>query len=135
MVLLYVGIAMNALHKRVVGDILLGGTNMLRRKKLNPISKKRQTIMLEYHVLIEKLRDLCGNVSELSGARPDWSSDYKVDPHHIGGREGTLLLDPFEIIMLVRNEHLVEQGQIPGDKKGKDYLLWLVKSIRSRQGW
>ncbi len=108
---------------------------MLRRKKLRPISKKREAILSEYNELIRKLREMCGNVSELSGQRSTWESEFNVTPHHIDGREGALLLDPLGIILLTHTEHMIENGQIPGDKKGKDYLLWLVKSIRMRQGW
>ena len=101
---------------------------------MKKISKKRQAQLLEYYALVEKLRDLCGNVSELSGERANWASSYGVEPHHIDGRIGKLLVDPFNIIMLTHYEHMIENGQFPGDKKGKEYLLWLVKSIRIRQG-
>ncbi len=107
----------------------------MKKTKLRSVSKKRQAILPEYHALIKRLVDLCGNVSELSGERPDWASEGIVEPHHIEGRIGGLLTDPFNIIMLTHTEHQVENGQIPGDKKGKEYLLWLVKGIRNRQGF
>lgn len=107
----------------------------MRKSKLNPVSKKRQAILPEYNALITKLIYLSGNISELSGKRPDWSSNYFCEPHHILGRIGKLLIDPMNIILLTHLEHMIENGQILGDKKGKEYLLWLVKSIRNRQGW
>lgn len=107
----------------------------MRRTPLRRVSKKRQTVMPAYINLINKLRELCDNKSELSGKSPDWLSGYKVEPHHVNGRRGKLLLDPFGIIMLVRIEHDIEEGKIKGKKVGKERLLEIVKEKRLAQGF
>ncbi len=100
----------------------------VRHTPIRKVSPKRQAQLSEYYALIEKLRTLCGNRSELSGI-------WGVEPHHIRGRWGKRLLDPFNIIFLTHEEHMVEQGQWPGKPYGKEYLLKLVKEIRGRQGF
>lgn len=107
----------------------------LKRSPLKFISKQRQKEMPEYTKLINRLRTSCGNVSELSGYAADWQSDYKVEPHHIRGRRGKSLLNPFGIIMLTRHEHDLEEGKIKGEKVGEETLLGIVKEIRLKQGF
>jgi len=53
-----------------------------------------------------------------------------VDPHHIKGRVGKLFLDPFNIIMLTRDEH--NDKKVIGDK---DKLLELIRPRRIEQGF
>ena len=91
--------------------------------------------MPEYIRLIKKLRELCDNKSELSGANPDIWSNYLAEPHHIRGRVGSLFLDPYNIILLTRFEHDIEEGKIRGEKIGKERLLQLVKALRDKQGF
>jgi len=107
----------------------------MRRSGLRPISKKRAAQMPEYEVLVKKLRKLCNNRSELSGDRADWQGGGLVDPHHIDGREGDLLVNAFGIIMLTRTEHDIEGGQIPGDKHSKEELYAIVKPLRLAAGY
>ncbi len=102
----------------------------MKKSRLNPVSKKRKLQLTEYYALRDKLIDMANGVSELSGKR-----SLFLESHHLDGREGGLLLDPFNICVCSHEEHMIENGQIPGDKKGKDYLLWLVKSIRIKQGF
>ena len=104
-------------------------------KGLNPISKKMRRELKEYYVLIAKLRELCDNKSEIDGSNPDWQSDFRVDPHHINGRDGDLFLDPFNIIMITRTQHALEGGQIKGKKVGKGKLLTIVYDLRIKQGF
>lgn len=108
----------------------------MKRKYINPISNKRKGDYLEYINLISRLAGLCGNKSELTGNPPDWQTDYHVEPHHINGRTGKLYLDPFNIIMLTRNEHRIEEGEdknhLPHDK---EYLLGIVRDKRVAQGY
>jgi len=80
--------------------------------------------------LVGKLRQLCGNRSELSGANPYWQSDFIVEPHHIEGRTGKRLLDPFNIIMLTRPEHDTIRRT-----HTREELLTLVRDIRIKQGF
>jgi len=107
----------------------------MKRTRLNKISKKRQAQLPAYNKLIKKLVILCGNKSELSGQNPDWQGYYKIEPHHIGGRNGKRLLDPFGVILLTRTEHDLEEGKIRGEKVGKEKLLAIVKEIRTKQGF
>jgi hypothetical protein len=108
----------------------------LRQSPLKQVSEKRKRELREYYELIEFLRILCDNKSELSGKSPDWQSKYKVEAHHINGRNGDRLLNPFELIMITRNEHDIEEGKVK-DKKPTDpkKLLRIVKEIRLRQGF
>jgi len=110
-------------------------TPLKAHKRLNPISKKMKVELKEYFALTAKLRELCDNKSELDGSNPDWQSDYRVEPHHINGRDGDLFLDPFNIIMLNRTQHNIEQGQIKGEKVGKEKLLAIVYDLRIKQGF
>ena len=91
--------------------------------------------MPKYNKLINRLRELCNNQSELSGDSPDWQSNYQAEPHHIDKRNGKRLLNPFGIIMLTRPEHDLEEGKIKGEKVGKEKLLAIVKDIRIKQGF
>jgi len=107
----------------------------MKKVRINPVSDKRQAQLKEYYSLVVKLSRWCGNRSELSGNRPtEWQSAFRVKPHHILGRRGKQLLDPFGIIMLTATEHTIEQQY----KKGyhtKEELLNIVKPIRIAQGF
>ena len=111
----------------------------MKRTPLRKVSKKLKTQFPEYNALIIKLRELCQNKSELSGKVADWQSSYMVEPHHINGRSGARLLDPWNIIMLRRDEHDIEEGKIPGTnlfpKVGKEKLMSIIKPIREKQGF
>ena len=88
--------------------------------------------MPEYNKLITELRDQCNNRSELSGERSDWRSDYNAEPHHIMGRIGKDLINPFNIIFLTSTEHAMQ------DKNGyeeKRRLLEYIRPIREKQGY
>ena len=107
---------------------------------INAKSKKHKEIDPEYHKLIDKLRELCGNVSEMTGEYPDWSSSYDlggymIEPHHIGGRRGAKLTDPFGIVMLTGKEHRIEEGRENGIPFGKDKLYKKVRILRISQGF
>ena len=87
----------------------------------------------EYTALVKELRDGCGNRSELSGDMADWRSDGHVEPHHIDGRNGKRLTDPFNIILVNRSEHLVieESNGWEAKQKLKEY----IRPIRIKQGY
>lgn len=107
----------------------------MKRTPLRRISTKRATQLSKLNQLTERLHMLCNNHSELSGLPPDWQSNWKVEPHHLQGRIGKLLLDPFNIIMLTRTEHDTEEGKIKGEKMGKEKLLGIVRELRARRGF
>jgi len=103
---------------------------------MKKISDKRKAELPAYNKLVRKLRELCGNKSEISGDPPDWRTSYKIEAHHIQGRLGKLFTDPFNIICLTRKEHEIEMRlykDIPA--LGTEYLLELVKGIRIQQGF
>ena len=107
----------------------------MKKVRINPVSDKRQAQLKEYYALVVKLTLGCGNQSELSGNRPtEWQSSFRVEPHHIMGRRGKRLLDPFGIIMLTATEHIREQQYKEGHHT-KEELLNIVRPIRIAQGF
>ena len=130
----------NSSLKRKVGlkthTRLKSNKGLERQKRLNPKSKKRQEEDKVYYPLIEKLRRLCKNKSELSGKAPNHESDFIVDPHHIDGRIGYRYIDPFNLILLTRPEHNKEEGKIRGEKPtDPEILKAIVYKIRVKQGF
>jgi len=108
----------------------------MKRTRIKSISEKRKAEMAEYKQLEKKLRILCGNRSELSGDYADWRTHWDVEGHHINGRNGKRLLDPFNIIMLTRHEHDREEGNIRGEPPtDPQKLLEIVRKIRIAQGF
>ena len=100
---------------------------------MKPVSDKRKEQLKEYYALVVKLKLMCGCRSELSG----WPcSAYFIEPHHILGRRGKLLTDPFNIILVTVAEHLGDDGiQKHNTWEMKQKLLEIVKPIRERQGF
>ena len=96
------------------------------------VSKKLQARLPAYNALIKELREGCGNRSELSGDQGDWRTDYNVEPHHIGGRIGNDLINPFGIILLTREEHDIQDSN---GWERKQELLNYIKVIRLKQGY
>jgi len=113
----------NAILGRVIGTM---------RNGIRQVSKKRKEKLPEYNKLVGKLRTLCGNKSELSGDKPNWQFSFKVEPHHVCGRTGPMLTDPFNIIMLTSPEHQAQDGNSWEDKLK---LLALIRPIRLKQGF
>ena len=85
-----------------------------------------------YHELLEQIRPQ-DNRSELSGELPDWQSGGIVEAHHINGRIGTALIDPFNIIFVTREEHAEIHAHNTYERKQE--LLAIVEPIRIKQGW
>lgn len=95
---------------------------------LRPQSVKGKVRQTKWKVLEEELRIQCLNRSELDGSRPHWPN-FNVEGHHINGRTGSLLLNPFNVILLTRTQHdLIVY-------RDKDELLELVRGIRIKQGY
>lgn len=101
----------------------------MKKVALKKVSPKRKAELEEYYPLEEKLRLLCGNKSELSGAYADWQTHWDVEGHHITGRNGKRLLNPWNIIMITRVEHDTIW------KYSKEELLQIVKGLRIKQGF
>ncbi len=104
----------------------------MKKSKLRPVSKKLQKKLPEYRHIVDELKKLCKNRSEISGNRGDFRTDFQVEPHHIQGRTGKLLTDVFNIVMVTRSEHDKQDGNT---YKEKTELLHLVHQIRIRQGY
>ena len=111
------------------------GGGKMRRTALRPISKKRAELAPDYNKLVKKLRILCGNASELDGTFADWQTAFCVEPHHIDGRSGNKLIDPFGIVMLTRTQHDIEEGKLPGQRHTKEELKAMVRPLRLKQGF
>ncbi|GAH34193.1 unnamed protein product [marine sediment metagenome] len=94
----------------------------MKQTRIRPISEKRKAELEAYYPLVDKLRELCNNRSELSGK-------WAVEPHHITGRNGKRLLDPFNILLVTRVEHDTIW------KYSKEELLARVRKIRIEQGF
>ena len=103
------------------------------RKKLKPISDKMAKKLPTYRALINELRRKCGNRSELSGEMGDWRTVFRVEPHHIKGRVGKHLTNPFEILMCTRTEHLEEEAHKTTERKQE--LLDFIRPRRIAQGY
>ena len=102
------------------------------KKQINRVSKKLKAKLPGYNALVEDLRTLCENRSELSGEQGDFRFDFSVVPHHIMGRVGARLTDPFNIIFLTPSEH--DMMDFYGWEK-KQRLLEYIKPIRLKQGY
>ena len=102
------------------------------RNGLRAVSKKRGKKLREYKKLVQSLSIMCGNRSELSGDKPNWQYDYRVEPHHICGRTGEMLDDPFNIIMLTSPQHEAQDGNSWEDKLK---LLAFIRPRRLEQGF
>lgn len=102
----------------------------MKRTRIKSVSDKRKAELEAYHILEDLLREFCGNKSELSGDYADWQTHWDVEGHHIDGRNGERLLDPFNIIMLTRNEHTNI-----AELKSKEELLQGILLIRIHQGF
>ncbi len=99
---------------------------------MRPVSKKMQARLLEYHRLVEQLRDECNNRSEISGERGNWETNWDVEPHRICGRTGKRFLDVFNLLLITRAEHNEMDGN---NHQTKQRLLEYIKPIRKRQGY
>ena len=111
----------------------MGMATTAQRRAIKPISARQAKRLLKLGTLKTHLRLLCGNKSELSGEAPDWQSGLMLEPHHICGRVGKHLLNPFEIVMVTRNEHNVLQKHNSFEEKQK--LLAIIKILRLKQGF
>jgi hypothetical protein len=98
---------------------------------LRPVSPKQAKRLNKMYKLTDYLKELSHNTSELSGKGIDQMND--IEPHHIQGRIGMLLFNPFNIILLRSDEHRIEQAHMSYERKQE--LLAIVKVIRLKQGF
>ena len=105
--------------------VLSAGDEAVKR-----ISDKRAAQLAEYHKVLTQIGGGWQKTSDLSGKWPGV-------PHHIYGRRGELLYDPFNIIYLTPEEHTDGQDAVHkhNTPELKAKLAGIVKEIRERQGW
>ena len=107
----------------------------LKRKPINKVSKKRQPLVREYKKICEELKIRSGYKSELSGEK---ATAYNwLEVHHINGRNGKDYIDPFNLIVVLNNEHQTGEDAIHKHNtyELKQTLLQLVYQIRLEQGY
>jgi hypothetical protein len=105
----------------------------MKKSALRAVSQKRQAQKNEYNSLVMRLKIACGCKSELSGKL---CSVYDIVPHHIDGRRGLRLIDPFNIILITDEEHTGDNGiQKHNSWEAKQKLLDIVRKIRQEQGF
>ena len=104
-----------------------------KRTRIKPVSNKMKEKLPTYRALINELRQKCNNRSELSGEMGDWRTAFRVEPHHIKGRVGKHLTNPFEILLVTRAEHLIIEESNGYQEKEK--LLDFIRPIRIEQGY
>jgi hypothetical protein len=108
----------------------------IKRTALRAVSQKRQAQKNEYRKLLGKLYDGSG-ISEWNGDRDGhWEGDRYIglrEPHHIDGRTGARLLDPFNIILLTPAQHRTFQAHNSWEVRVA-LKLW-VRGLRLEQGF
>ena len=105
----------------------------MKRSYINKESKKRRAEKDRWFALEHDLREMGDNKSELSGWLPSWENDYYVEYHHIRGRSGKRIYDPFNVIALTSEEHRdIEEER---NKTSKEELEDIVRPIRISQGF
>ena len=90
------------------------------------ISDKRAAQMPEYYQMLTKIGGGWPAKSEMSGI-------WGAVPHHIYGRRGAHLYDPFNIILVTNAEHREIHAHNTPELKAK--LAGLVEQIRLAQGF
>lgn len=98
------------------------------------VSDKRQAQLKEYKVLVHNLLEYSRGFSELPPNK--YVGVEYLNPHHIYGRRGWHLTDPFNIILTGGNEHTGDDGiQAHNTPELKEKLAGIVKEIRLKQGF
>lgn len=104
----------------------------MKKTPLKKVSDKRKAETDRFYALDRLiLRPATKGRSELNGERGDWRTGYSVEPHHITGRRGARVYDPFNIIYLTRPQH----DAIRHTWEEEEELLGVVREIRIKQGF
>ena len=98
----------------------------MKQTPIRRVSDKRAAQMPQYHDILEAIGLCSQSLSELGGKWP-------VIPHHIHGRRGEHLYDPFNIILVTDAEHREIHAHNTPELKEK--LAAIVKEIRLKQGF
>jgi hypothetical protein len=94
---------------------------------LRRVSPKRAAQLIEYGLLKTKLLYLARGRSELSGKKG------RLEPHHIDGRRGLRLVNPFNIIMITHAEHRWLQSHNTYEQRRR--LRGIIRTLREKQGF
>lgn len=97
---------------------------------LKPVNERRQAELDKFYALDKILRPKTKGRSELNGSRGDYRTGFGVEPHHIRGRRGKRVYDPFNIIYLTRAQHDTIKLM-----HSEEELEAIVKPIRIKQGF
>ena len=107
------------------------GNCELKRQRISPVSDKRKAQNQEYNRIKDLLIDLAQGKSELTGLK---ATTQPLVIHHIDGRRGARLLDPFNMIVLKQSpEHEDETAHHSHERIQE--LLTKVRDIRLAQGF
>jgi len=118
--------------KIVTKKVLAGAHYALKRRPIKRVSLKRKAQNAEYEKLRDRLLLMAGGKSELS--RQMCRLYDSLIPHHIDGRRGARLIDPFNIIIILENaEHSEETAHHTFERIQE--LKKIVREIRIKQGF
>jgi hypothetical protein len=81
----------------------------------------------------KEYKKLCILLDELSDKKSDLSGGPTAEHHHITGRRGLRLIDPFNIACLTKAEHGYEQAHHSWERQQE--LLAIIRPIRIKQGF
>lgn len=98
----------------------------MKQTKLRAVSTKRAAQNEQY-------RRLSLSLEIMSDCECEWCGVFGVENHHIDGRRGARLLDPFNIIRLCRRCHTVFQAHNSWEVR-EALKLW-VYGLRIQQGF
>jgi hypothetical protein len=107
----------------------------IKRTALRAVSQKRQAQKNEYDILKLTLMEQQNRggyyISELDG-----EISKTLEVHHIDGKQGKRLFDPFNLILITPEQHLGDNGiQKHNSWEAKQKLLGIVRKIRLEQGF
>ena len=105
----------------------------MKQTKLRAVSTKRAAHNEAYRDLIDKLFHEAMPCSEWDGTVEISYGHYVLEPHHIDGRRGKRLLDPFNIILLTPEQHRTFQAHNSWEVR-QALKLW-VYGLRIQQGF
>lgn len=106
---------------------------ILYSSTISPVSRKHAADLREYNKIRNRLMELSGGKSEISGQSSKRTIEDTLSPHHITGRIGRRLLNPFNIVICLEREHWIWQDAMSWENKLT--LLALVEPIRLSQGF
>ena len=114
------------------------GSCELKRRPIKQISCKRKAQNAQYAELRDRLFLLASGFSEYASnkglAKMTIScSKGQLEPHHIDGKQGKRLIDPFNIIICTTVEHCYFQAHNSYEQRQR--LLAIVRPIRLAQGF